>query len=129
EGLFLRLALRLDRRLRELVLDDEGSRQGEQLAKALALVHRARFAADLCPGAPEQRVVRVAVDGHQVLGRRGAAALEHAVPPRLIQLARLPRTEPVAQLIGVPGGIARRLVRLRRKASGRLVVLPAPSTG
>ena len=54
-----------NRRVRELILHRKRARQREQLAEALALVHRARFAADFGVGASEQGVVDIGFDRDQ----------------------------------------------------------------
>ena len=110
----------------EPVLHDPWARQREQLAEALALVHRARFAADLGVRLPEQRVVDVvAVDRDEMSRRRRLVALEHAVVRRLVDLPRLPGAQPCLDLIGIPRRIARGAERFGADARGRLMMLAA----
>ncbi len=113
-----------DGRLHEL--EGRGGRAGQrqQLRHALALVHAARFGADLGVGPPEQWIVRRQIDrqkpagGRRPLGGTGEAADE-------VVLLRLPRSEPFLDLFGILCRVGGELERLARDDRRRLVVLAA----
>src|SRR4029450_12755249 len=60
------VAVARDRRVGEDGADDKRAWERQKLAKALAFVHRARFAADFGVGLAEERVVDVDIDGDQL---------------------------------------------------------------
>ena len=125
----------------EPVADRRRPGQADEGRHALALVHAAGVAADLGVGAPQQRVEPAQIDG----GRprpRGAAAetggrpagpaagapetageAEGREPVAEVELLRLPRPQPVLELLGEPVGVGGGLVGLPRDDRRGLVVL------
>ena len=132
----------------EPVADRRRPRQADQRRHALALVHAAGVAPDLGVGAAQQRVEPAEVDGGPAR-RRGAAAeargrpagpaagapepageAEGGEPVAEVELLRLPRPQPVCEMLREPGRIGGGRVGLSRDDRRGLVVLaPALAVG
>ena len=111
----------------EDVANDEGARKREELAEALALVHRTCFAADLGVSLAEQRVVDVGIDGHQLHAWIGWGLAAEAVAPDPVDLPRLPGAQALRHLLRIARRVAGRAERVEAETRGRLMVLAAPS--
>ena len=137
------LGLTGDDRLVEPEADRGRPRQHDERRHALALVHAAGLAADLGVGAAEQRVEPAEVDGDGAcpgVVRAGAAPSARpaaGVPPEPaaeaegreavaeVELPRLPRAQPLGQMLGEPRGVGGRRIRFAGQQRRRLMVLPA----
>src|SRR6185312_12955976 len=106
-------------------------RQRQKASHRLALVHAALFRPDLDVSAAQQRIEPGHIKRRRVqrAERQRAAGRRRLATPattrtaqRVVVLARLPRHEAVANLIGIARGIAGRLERLAAEQARRLVV-------
>ena len=112
----------VDRRLRVEEAEDALRRPGvgHELPRPLAAVHRPRAAAELLPRHPEHGVV----DAGRHADRR-AGHLAVAADPALVDLARLPRPQALAELLREARRVGGRAERLAGEPAHRLVVLAA----
>ena len=129
QAVLIAVLLARDRRLGHPVGRRQRPRQRQQLRHALAFVHAARLGADLRVGLAKQRVVGRKTDRQRVgrlLGIRvgGTAEAGHE-----IELLRLPRTQPLANLLGVPRRVAGQGEGFARQSRRGLVMLAAADAG
>ena len=112
-------------RFDELVPGGGAARQRDQLAEPLTLVHRTGQAPDLGVRTAEKRIVRFEIDRHELLRGVGRLLVAEAKWTHEVELGRLPRVKPVAELIGEVRRIGRGAEGLARELRRCLVVLPS----